>query len=109
MYCRECGKQIDAKDGFCSRCGASQYAASVPLAGRRLVRPHVGRKIAGVALGFAHYFGVDVALMRILWVLLIVLTGGLGLVIYLAAWILMPPQEYLPAPADSPAPETSKQ
>ena len=32
--------------------------------GRSLVRPRLGRKVAGVCLGFSEYFDVDVTLVR---------------------------------------------
>jgi phage shock protein PspC (stress-responsive transcriptional regulator) len=103
MYCRECGKEIGAEDCFCSLCGAAQRVTWARATGRSLVRPRAGRKIAGVALGFARYLELDPALLRILWVLLIVLSGGIGLFVYIAAWIIMPEEECLPAPAVSPA------
>ena len=57
---------------------------------KKLVRPKEGRKIAGVALGLANYFNVDVTLLRILWIILL-LPGGLpGLIPYLICWIMIP-------------------
>lgn len=54
------------------------------------MRPKTGRIIAGVAKGLANYFGVSVAVVRIVWLLLI-LPGGLpGLVPYLILWLVMP-------------------
>lgn len=105
MFCTQCGKQVLPEARFCSHCGASQNPAAVPMPARRLVRPRAGRKIGGVALGFAHYFDLDVTLMRILWVLLTLLSGGIGLVGYLVAWILMPEGEggALPATAEQPS------
>lgn len=46
-------------------------------------------KIAGVAGGLADFFGLDVSLVRILFVAS-VLFGGSGLLIYLALWIVIP-------------------
>jgi phage shock protein PspC (stress-responsive transcriptional regulator) len=46
------------------------------------------RKIAGVASGFAKYFNVDVALVRVLFVALS-FVSGIGVAIYLAAWALI--------------------
>jgi phage shock protein PspC (stress-responsive transcriptional regulator) len=59
---------------------------------KRLVRPRAGRKIAGVCAGIADYFNVDVALVRVAWVVLSIVPGGIfgGIVAYLAAWIVMP-------------------
>jgi phage shock protein C len=57
---------------------------------KKLVRPKQGRRIAGVAAGFANYFDVDVTLVRIIWVILL-LPGGLpGLLPYIICWIMMP-------------------
>jgi phage shock protein C len=47
------------------------------------------KKIAGVCAGFARYFGMDVTLMRVLWLLLAFFTG-VGFVAYIVAWICMP-------------------
>lgn len=97
MFCTQCGKQVAAADRFCPQCGAAQSPSRVPPAARRLVRPYYGRKIAGVALGFANYLDLDVTLARILWVLFTLLSGGIVLLAYLVAWILMPEEDYLPA------------
>ncbi len=56
---------------------------------KRLYRSPRDRMIAGVCGGFAEYLGVDPALVRILW-LLTVFAGGLGLWLYIAAWIVVP-------------------
>ena len=48
-------------------------------------------KIAGVCAGFARYFGLDVTLVRILWVVLTVFpVPFFGLISYIVAWIVMP-------------------
>ena len=57
---------------------------------KRLVRPKKGRIIAGVALGLANYFNVDVVLVRLIWVLLILPGGFPGLLPYIICWIVMP-------------------
>ena len=57
---------------------------------KKLVRPKEGRRIGGVAAGFANYFDVDVTLVRIIWVILL-LPGGLpGLLPYIICWIMIP-------------------
>ena len=45
--------------------------------------------IAGVAVGLADYLGVDVAMVRVVLVVL-ALVGGLGVPLYLAAWLFVP-------------------
>lgn len=99
MYCTQCGKQVRSEDRFCSSCGAAQQSAAVPVAARRLFRPRCGRKVAGVALGFANYLDLDVTLVRILFVLLTLLSGGMVLVAYIVAWFIMPEEECIAAPA----------
>ncbi|MBQ2978492.1 MAG: PspC domain-containing protein [Bacteroidaceae bacterium] len=57
--------------------------------GKKIVRPRNGRKIAGVCQAFANFFGLDVSLIRIVWLLLI-LFAGTGLLAYLICWIVIP-------------------
>jgi phage shock protein C len=47
------------------------------------------KKIAGVCGGIADYFGIDSTLVRLVWVLLTVF-GGLSILFYFAAWLIMP-------------------
>jgi phage shock protein PspC (stress-responsive transcriptional regulator) len=54
-----------------------------------LRRPFSGRMLAGVAAGLAHYFGVDVTLVRIAFVVLTVV-GGAGIPLYVAGLLLIP-------------------
>ena len=53
------------------------------------MRPREGRAIAGVCLGFAEYFDLDVSLIRIIWVI-VAIFGGTGFLAYVIAWIVMP-------------------
>ena len=54
-----------------------------------LVRPKAGRRIEGVCAGIARAYKLDVNLVRIVMIVL-VFFGGLGLVTYVAGWILIP-------------------
>jgi phage shock protein PspC (stress-responsive transcriptional regulator) len=65
---------------------------------RRLVRPRADRQLAGVCAGLARYFETDPILVRIGAVAL-ALFGGLGVVLYLAAWALIPADD---APESAP-------
>jgi phage shock protein PspC (stress-responsive transcriptional regulator) len=60
------------------------------MPGRPLVRPHVGRQIAGVCIGLAQANGWDVAVVRIITVVGFFCSGGLVAVAYLAGWIGIP-------------------
>lgn len=55
----------------------------------RLVRPENGRVLAGVCAGLANWIGLDVTLVRIIFLFLGFMTGS-GLLIYLILWIVMP-------------------
>jgi phage shock protein C len=55
-----------------------------------LMRPRDGRMLAGVCAGVADYFGLDVTLVRVIWAVLAVITGGAGILAYLVAWIIIP-------------------
>ena len=70
---------------------------------RRLTRRPADGKLGGVCAGLAEYFDADVALVRAAWIILSIWPGAivLGIVAYLAAWVLMPR-------ADSPAPAATR-
>ncbi len=55
-----------------------------------LVRSRKGRMLAGVCAGFADYFSLDVTLVRVIWAVVSVITGGAGVLAYLAAWVIIP-------------------
>ncbi len=56
---------------------------------KRLYRLKDGRLVAGVCAGLAAYFGVDPTLVRFAFTLLTVF-GGLGVLLYLFGWIVIP-------------------
>ena len=55
----------------------------------RLYRSGKEKLLAGVCGGIAEYLKVDPVLIRLVWVALI-LTGGIGIPLYLIAWIVIP-------------------
>ena len=76
--------------------GAAEPAASgqagppVGPAGRHLFRIREGGMLGGVCNGLAAYFGVDVTLVRVVFVVFSVLTGGIGAAVYLVMMIVVP-------------------
>ena len=56
---------------------------------RQLTRSH-NRIIGGVAAGAAEWAGVDAALVRIAWALLVPITSGAALLAYVIAWAIVP-------------------
>lgn len=100
LYCHRCGTALPATARFCSNCGNAVFVAP-PMPGRPLVRPIIGRQIAGVCVGLAQANGWDVALVRILAVVGFFFSGGLVAVAYLAGWIGIP-EETVPFPPPVP-------
>ena len=60
---------------------------------KKLYRPIKGRRVAGVAMGMANYFGIDVTLIRLIWVLLMIPGGLPGVIPYLLCWLIIPSEE----------------
>ncbi len=56
----------------------------------RLYRSRDDRMLAGVAGGVADMLDADPSIIRVVWVLLIFLTGGLALVVYIVMAIVVP-------------------
>src|ERR1700744_2637049 len=56
---------------------------------RKLYRDEYHKKIAGVCAGLAEYFNIDVAIIRVVFVLALIFHGG-GLLIYFIFWIVLP-------------------
>ena len=54
-----------------------------------LVRARDGRLVAGVCEGIARYAGIDVTVVRLLFVAAALL-GLAGILVYVAAWIMIP-------------------
>jgi phage shock protein C len=57
--------------------------------GKRLYRTREGRVVAGVCSGLARYFGIDATLVRLAFGALTVF-GGMGALLYLIAWVIVP-------------------
>jgi signal transduction histidine kinase len=75
---------------WAATCDHRRVTTTAPTAQpRRLVRVSHDRALAGVARGLAEHLGVDVLLIRILFVVL-GLAGGAGFLMYGAFWIFAP-------------------
>lgn len=64
----------------------------------RLYRSRTDRRLAGVAGGLAEMWGADPALIRILWALLVIFTGGVAFVVYIVMAIVVPESDPEPWP-----------
>ena len=56
----------------------------------RMHRSSKDKMLGGVAGGLAESLDVDVTLLRIAFVALTVIGGGIGIPLYIAAWIVAP-------------------
>ncbi len=100
IYCSQCGTALPLSARFCSHCGAVTPSAS-PILGRPLMRPRIGRQVAGVCLALSRAYGWDVAVVRIITVIGLCFSGGFVGIAYLACWIGIP-EEPLGLPGEYP-------
>lgn len=59
----------------------------------RLYRSRDDRMLAGVAGGLADLWDADPSLIRIIWALLVVFTGGIALIVYVVMAIVVPEED----------------
>lgn len=64
--------------------------------------------IAGVCAGFAEYFEIDPALVRLVFVLFALLSGG-GFLAYLICWIVIPTESSVKKTSDEVIKENSEE
>jgi len=105
MYCTGCGTGISGGSRYCPHCGVATgthgFTAQTGNPNRVFRRPRDEGKIAGVCAGIARYLGVDVTLVRIVMIVLALWPPGVGLIIYVVCWIVMPKDPLLIPPAQS--------
>jgi phage shock protein PspC (stress-responsive transcriptional regulator) len=63
---------------------------------RRLYRSRTDSVIGGVAGGVAEYLDVDPSIVRIVWAVLAIVTGGIFFVLYIVMWIVVPQGAQVP-------------
>lgn len=81
-------ESVGLTDAFTMTTQATAPLPEPPTA-RRLTRSTDDRAIAGVAAGLGRYFNIDPVVVRLAFIVGIFL-GGVGLIAYVAAWILVP-------------------
>jgi len=57
---------------------------------KKLYLSESNRKIGGVCAGIAEYFDKDPTVIRIAFVILAILTHGLGIIAYCIMWLIIP-------------------
>jgi len=86
--CPYCAEEIRAEARKCRYCGSFVEGGS-PFT-RSWHRSRRGKMIAGVCAGLAEEFGVSVTILRLAFLLGTFIGGGMGLVIYVVLWVVMP-------------------
>jgi phage shock protein C len=64
-----------------------------------VLRRGPNRIVGGVCAGLATYFGIDVLLVRVVFVILALAPPGVGIILYLVLWFLMEPPQGAPVSA----------
>ncbi len=65
--------------------------------GKRLTRSRSDYMLGGVCAGLGHYFGIDPTIVRLIFVLLAI-SGGSGVLLYLVLWIVIPREDLTQGP-----------
>lgn len=92
MNCPSCQRDIADYSKYCYFCGARQPTTPPPAReNRRLLRSR-NRVLGGVCAGVAEYMDTDPAVVRLVWVLLVILPIPFvpAILGYLVAWLVIP-------------------
>ncbi len=68
------------------------FSKPLTLYMKRLYRSTRDRMLGGVCAGLGEHFNVDPSVVRILWVAVTLLSLGIGIIVYIIAWIIVPEQ-----------------
>ena len=60
---------------------------------KKMERPRIGRRLAGVCAAIANYANLDVTVVRVIYVLLTIFTAFSGVVIYFILALLIPEEK----------------
>lgn len=87
-------EQLGSPDDFSDNEESDSQANDDKTVGsKRLFRDPEHAMIAGVAAGLANYSGLDVVLIRLIFVLLAIFGSGIGILLYIVFWLLVPAAE----------------
>ena len=101
MPCKQCRYDLPAESNFCLKCGFDQRLPTRAEQTQRPLRRSVNnRKVAGICGGIAEHLHVDVALIRVLAVVVTLVPGAVvgGVLAYLVLWLFLPSED-VPTPS----------
>jgi phage shock protein PspC (stress-responsive transcriptional regulator) len=85
--CPYCAEPIQDAATKCRYCGSGLQGSVLQ---REWYRSRQGKKIAGVCAGLAQEFGIAATPVRLAFVLLTLIAGGAGIILYVILWVVMP-------------------
>jgi phage shock protein PspC (stress-responsive transcriptional regulator) len=100
--CPYCAEEIRAEARKCRYCGSHVEDGGALV--RTWYRTRYGKMIAGVCAGLAEQFGISVTILRLAFLLSALIGGGVGVIIYVALWVVMPYRPSERAPLEAPRP-----
>ena len=78
------------ESGYTAHAAGSSDGGPAQAAPKRLYQISEGAVLSGVCKGIAVYFDMDVAIVRLLFVIVAILSGGFAVLLYLAMMFLVP-------------------
>ena len=60
---------------------------------KKMERPRIGRKLAGVCAAIANYANIDVTVIRVAYTLLTIFTAFSGIIVYFILMLLIPEEK----------------
>ena len=81
---------LGTPENFSEEAGEQEPLAGQKSRKRKLYRDPEQTVLAGVCGGLAAYFNMDPVVIRLIVVLLVLITSGAGLLVYIVLWIIVP-------------------
>ena len=60
---------------------------------KKMERPRIGRKLAGVCAAIANYANIDVTVVRVAYTLITIFTAFSGIIVYFILMLLIPEEK----------------
>lgn len=60
---------------------------------KKMERPRIGRKLAGVCAAIANYANIDVTVVRVVYTLLTIFTVFSGIIVYFILMLIIPEED----------------